>query len=111
MDDLSHPLIAPDQETIRIVNDRRSLLMRCRDAGVELRLRKEQFAAGCGICLVFEAADDSIVEIYQDARDYFTVRWTSKKLGWTQERSSVTHHDLDSVLAAAAALGLVVRCS
>lgn len=111
MNDLTHPLVGPDQETIRIVNDRRSLLMRCRDARVELPLRSEQFSAGCGICIVFVGVDGSIVEVYQDARGYYSIRWESKKVGPIMERSTVTHHDLDLALDAAKALGLVVRCS
>jgi hypothetical protein len=111
MNDLNHPLVGPDQETIRIVNDRRSLLVRCRDARVELPLRSEQFSAGCGICIVFTGVDGSIVEVYQDARGYYSIRWESKKVGWLMERSTVTHHDLEAAIGAAAALGLVVRCT
>jgi hypothetical protein len=110
MNDLNHPLVGPDQETTRIVNDRRSLLMRCRDARVELPLRSEQFSAGCGICIVFTGVDGSIVEVYQDARGYFSIRWESKKVGLLMDRSTVTHHDLEAAIGAAAALGLVVRC-
>jgi len=111
MNDLNHPLVGPDQETIRIVNDRRSLLMRCRDARVELPLRSEQFSAACGICIVFTGVDGSDVEVYQDARGYFSIRWESKKVGLLMDRSTVTHHDLEAAIGAAAALGLVVRCT
>jgi hypothetical protein len=110
MDDLNHPLVGPDQETIRIATDRRSLLMRCRDARLELPLRGEQFSALCGICVVFTGVDKSIVEVYQDLRGYFGIRWESKKVGSIMERSTVTHHDLEAVIGAAMALGLVVRC-
>ena len=109
MTDLTHPLVGPDQETTRIVNDRRSLLMRCRDARLELPLRAEQFAAGCGICVLFASADKSFVEVYQDSRGYFSIRWDSKKVGTSLGLSSVTHHDLEAAIGAAAALGLVVR--
>ena len=111
MNDFTHPLVGPDQETIRIVNDRRSLLMRCRDARVELPLRAEQFSAACGVCLVFESANGSNVQVYENARGWYTVQWRSElaTLG-APEASKVTHHNLEAAIEAAATLGLVVRC-